>query len=67
MSKELGDLVEDALSKVGITKDRVSEWVGRSCGCKERQERLNQLSRWAKRIVAGKIENAKQYLEKIIE
>jgi len=64
--RELGDLVSDALATVGITKERVSTWLGRPCGCGQRQERLNQLSRWAKHVLAGQTEDAKKYLERII-
>jgi hypothetical protein len=64
---ELGDTIEQALTKVGITKERVSGWLGESCNCAERQEKLNQLSRWAKRIIKGKTQQAKEYLIKITE
>lgn len=39
----LGDYVANALSAVGITKERVSAAVGRPCGCGERQETLNDI------------------------
>ena len=42
----LGDAVETALSSVGITEDRVTRWLGRNCGCRDRKERLNRFSRW---------------------
>lgn len=42
----LGDTLEAALAAVGVTKDRVAAWLGRPCGCKERQEKLNQLGDW---------------------
>lgn len=60
---ELGDKIEQALSLVGVTKERVSNWLGEPCDCKERQEKLNQLSRWTKRIIHGKVEKAREYLE----
>jgi len=45
----LGDMVASALSAVGITKERaqaVAAVVGvKDCGCKKRQERLNELGR----------------------
>ena len=63
---ELGDLVEKALTTVGITSDRVTRWLGRPCGCAKRREKLNELSRWAKRVIGGKTENAEEYLEEII-
>ena len=61
---ELGDQVEAALSKVGITTDRVSKWLGRPCRCPERKEKLNLLSIWAKRKLLGK---PTQDLEEILE
>lgn len=64
---ELGDRVEQALSTVGISKHRVSSWLGKDCGCAERQEKLNQLSRWAKRVVRGKLDNAKEYFDRITD
>ena len=60
----LGDSIEQALTKVGITKDRVERVVGPCC-CEERKKRLNDLHAWAKRVLAGKVERAKEYLEKI--
>ena len=41
----LGDYVANALSAVGITKERVSAVFGRPCGCAERQEALNDIGR----------------------
>ncbi len=62
----LGDNVETALKTVGITSERVSAWLGRPCGCPERKRRLNNLGAWAHRILTGKTESAKEYLEEII-
>ena len=56
---ELGDAVESALSAVGITKDRVSDWVGGECGCEERQRRLNSLGRWASAVLRGAVRDAR--------
>lgn len=68
-TKEFGDMVADALSAVGITKERVSGWLGRPCGCAERQEKLNALHSWARRtlkeITSG--EDNKQQFEKMVE
>ena len=36
------------LSKVGVTEERVSSWLGKPCGCKARREKLNKLHSWAK-------------------
>jgi hypothetical protein len=41
----LGDYVAAGLSAVGITPERVSKALGRPCGCKKRQARLNDLGR----------------------
>ena len=63
----LGDRVASALSAVGITPDRVEAWIGRPCGCEERREKLNQLGRWASRVLLGRTENAAEYLDEITE
>lgn len=63
----LGDIIEQALITVGVTKDRVSFWLGTDCGCSERQQKLNQLGYWAQRVIAGNVEKAKEYLEQIIK
>lgn len=63
----LGDLVEKALANVGITKQRVSDWLGRPCKCGEKQERLNQLDRWARRVLKRAWAGAKESLEAILE
>jgi hypothetical protein len=41
----LGDHVASALSAVGITKERVSKALGRPCGCKQRQQKMNDWGR----------------------
>lgn len=62
----LGDLIHHALSSVGVTTDRVERWLGAPCGCEERREKLNRLSNWAKRVAAGKISRAEEWLGIII-
>ena len=62
----LGDKIETALTAVGITKERVEDWVGFPCGCDERKEKINRLERWAKRVLKGKIHKAVTYLEEIL-
>lgn len=62
----LGDRIGQALDLLGITPDRVTYWLGRPCGCDERKERYNALGFWAARVIAGKVESAKEYLERII-
>lgn len=63
----LGDHVANALNLVGITSERVTKWLGRPCGCVERRERLNQLGRWATRVLSGKVERAEEHLEGILQ
>ena len=42
----LGDMVAAGLSAVGITPERVSAALGvKDCGCKQRQQKLNELGR----------------------
>lgn len=43
----VGDLVEKALTSIGITKERVERWTRTTgkpggCGCKQRQKWLNE-------------------------
>lgn len=66
-SIQIGDLVEKALSKVGITSERVEKALGRPCGCKKRKEMLNQLGNWAQRILLGTSPQPEEELDKIIE
>lgn len=49
----LGDLVKKALSAAGITEERVTRWLGRPCGCAQRQQRLNELGHWATAWLSG--------------
>lgn len=39
----LGDMVAAGLAAVGVTKERVSELLGRPCNCPKRQAALNRL------------------------
>lgn len=63
----LGDKVERALTAVGITKQRVTRWVGRECGCEERKERLNRLGAWAENIWKDGRQRAREHLQRMIE
>jgi len=63
--KYLGDHVESMLSSVGVTKERVSKWVG-DCGCDGRQERLNKLDEWARNAAKGVYKNAKKKLLRLL-
>lgn len=62
----LGDAIHRALEVVGVTPDRVERLVGGPCGCDRRQEQLNSLGRWATRVLRGKVDKAKEYLEEIL-
>lgn len=61
----LGDEVEKALVTVGVTKELVERWLG-ECRCQERRERLNTLGSWARRVLAGKVSDAKEWLTKLM-
>ena len=63
---QLGDAVHEALKLVGVTPDLVERWTGPNCGCKDRQERLNQLGRWAARVLKGSVTNAERYLKELM-
>lgn len=51
---ELGDAIVAALHLVGVTEKRVSDWLGKPCHCRRRAVKLNQLDRWARRVLSGK-------------
>jgi hypothetical protein len=59
-------VIHVALSKVGVTPESVSGWLGAPCGCERRRERLNALSAWASRIVSGKVDRALTFLKAIM-
>ena len=61
-----GDMVETALNGIGITKERISSWLGVECNCEERKQKLNTLHNWARWVIAGKTDKAKEYLEEIL-
>lgn len=49
----LGDAAAALLSSVGITKERVNNWIGAECGCAERQEKMNKFGAWVHKAVTG--------------
>ena len=62
----LGDTIKSALSVVGITEERVTEWLGRPCGCAGRRKKLNKLDEWARDTVANKLSDAAGFLVRLI-
>jgi hypothetical protein len=42
----IGDMLTTGLAACGITKQRVSGWLGFDCGCERRQDALNRLGWW---------------------
>lgn len=64
---QLGDTIHEALSRIGITPELVERLVGPNCGCSDRQERLNQLGRWASRVLRGKVHKAEEYLKELLQ
>lgn len=63
----LGEFVERALSTLGVTKDRVEQWVGKPCGCRERKQKLDALDKWARQSLAKGGEQAVEYLRRLIK
>ena len=63
----LGDKLASALASVGVTPEKVSDWLGVECGCVERRQKLNQLHSWAERVLKGAKEKAQEYLEDILK
>lgn len=61
----LGDVIQRALETVGITQQRVERWLGNCC-CQERKEKLNQLDLACRRILKGKIEGSRKFLDQIL-
>tara|TARA_E500000318_G_C3395576_1_gene147709 strand:+ start:73 stop:318 length:246 start_codon:yes stop_codon:yes gene_type:complete len=46
-TKGLGDVVEEVLTKFGITQDRFKKWFGlKECNCTKRKKWLNGLFNW---------------------
>ena len=48
-TKGLGDLVEEVLTKFGITEERFKQWFNlQECNCSKRKAWLNNLFSWKK-------------------
>ena len=62
----LGDILETALKKVGITQEKVERFLGKPCKCPERRQKLNMLGAWAKRVLTGKTDDAEKHLLNIM-
>ena len=63
----LGDSVKRGLELLGITQQRVEGWLGEPCNCQERIEKLNQLDTICRRVIKGKIESGRFYLNQLLE
>lgn len=63
----VGTRIKEALESVGMDETVVTRWLGRPCGCRERQRKLDALGLWVGRVVSGKIGLARKYLQRIIE
>lgn len=62
----LGNVIASALSSLSLSQDRVERWLGRPCHCQERIDKLNALDRWARRVLSGKVQQAKEYLDRLL-
>lgn len=65
--KLFGDRLAQSLRSLGIPKAKVERWLGRPCGCSERQQKLNQLHIWLKRFLSGKEINPKPWAEDMMD
>lgn len=65
--RELGDYVHDALARVGITPERVRDWLGVDCHCEASRIKLNRLSTWAKRCLRGDERGTAEQAERMLE
>lgn len=61
----IGDVTERALQLIGITKERVTAVAGRDCGCKKRQQAMNEAGYvWQGRLLVP-IRRVLYYCEKL--
>ena len=63
----MGDMIEKALSSVGITEERVKKYVW--CRCKQRKQRFNEVHQWAEGVVKGlwgSVVEAKKHIEDVL-
>lgn len=65
--KGLGDIVEEALTKIGITSDKITELIGRDCGCKRRREKMNRLGRWLAKVTSGRFSEAREEFQGLLD
>lgn len=63
----IGDTLAAALDTIGVNQRRVEYWLGKPCACPERIVKLNQLDMWARRVMRGRLEKAREFLEQILE
>lgn len=53
------------LSGIGVTEQRVEDWLGRPCGCAERREKLDALGELAARWARGKVSDAAEFFRRL--
>lgn len=61
-----GTVIRLALDRVGINSERIENWLGVPCGCREREEKLNAVTAWARRVVQGRVDSAREYLTRLL-
>lgn len=62
---EIGTKISEALAMIGLTEGSIERWLGRPCGCRERADKLDALGAWASRVLAGRVEKARHWLEQL--
>lgn len=61
----IGDVAERVLRLIGITKERVTAVAGRDCGCKKRQQAMNEAGYvWQGRLLVP-VRRVVEYCEKL--
>lgn len=65
--KRLGDHVEAALTRVGVTQDRITRLLGTCGGCTRRKKFLNDLDEWAEQWADKAIAAARAALDRILK
>lgn len=64
--KLLGDRLKAALERIGVGEEEVQRLLRRPCGCEERRRWLNSLDAWARRVLGGRVERARVYLNRLL-
>ena len=62
----VGSAIESALESVGVSKTRVSTWLGVPCNCEEHRDKINRLHQWLAASAKLGIERSKVVIESLL-